>query len=95
MTCDLARRANGVLVRPVRPVEFGDGLDGPSRSDSVRPCVHERVDGVIAEFVLEDDEAGRLGTGDPLLEVRVDCRDGSPARLVDAPVRGARVQSVS
>ena len=60
LTCDLARRANGVLVRPVRPVEFGDGLDGPSRGDSVRPGVHEGVDGVVAEFVLEDDEASRL-----------------------------------
>ena len=51
---------DAAAVRPVRAIKFGDGLDGPSRGDGVRPGVHEGVDGVIAELVLEDDEASRL-----------------------------------
>ena len=68
---DLAR-SRCVLVRLVQAIELGDGLDRPSRSDGVRPGVHERVNGIVAELVLEDDKtfsfitlepAGHVGDG--------------------------------
>ena len=49
------------------------------------PVLQERADGVVVELVLEDDEAGRLGAGEPLLHVRGNRREGCAARY-DAPV---------
>ena len=54
-----------------------------------REGLDERADGVVRELVLEDDEPGRLGARDPLLEVRVDLGARRAALLADAPVLGA------
>ena len=76
-------------------VHTGNTLELPAVLLDERERLDERTDGVVAQLVFEDDEAGRLGAGDPLLQVLVDTGTGRSALLANAPVFSAAIQSVS
>ena len=74
------------MVGGVLAIKLSDGHALPPSGNGSRPCVDKRPDSVVGELVLEDDQARRLGAGDPLLEVRVELGARSAVGLADAPV---------